>query len=483
MGADDPGYVRIPVLDGLMPFGHEEEPESDREVECRIPEGWETATSRSTGKVYFINTITGESQYEFPVGPARMYASESDVSDMEDSYGAQPAPSPAPAGKAAAKTASTEGASDHGAVDPADATVASSGEASADDKAVEDPSAAAASDAAAELQRGVTPAVPAPSPAPSAEQSEVSEASGSASTAAPEIKEEEPVEEIPRQKQWECMPVRFYYEPGKTGFEASTEYAAVPDELIIGRYRIVKFLGEGAFSKAIQCIDTEGGRNVPVCVKIVKCGDRKDYFDQSLDEIKLLQYINSGHESMDAVHIFQMHDFFYHKEHLFIVCEALGKDLYEMSKREQQSQGGPKYFNLKRLQNIARQTLEALDFLQGLKLLHNDLKPENILIKDVENADIKLIDFGSACYITDHLGSYVQSRTYRAPEVILGMKYDYKIDVWSLGCILAELWTGNVLLDPKEPDLITGEPAIPVRLRRHVAQSTTARACVVLLSR
>eukprot|EP01052_Picozoa_sp_SAG31_P012961 SAG31_NODE_769_length_12212_cov_5.357508_5_plen_80_part_00 len=38
------------------------------------------------------------------------------------------------------------------------------------------------------------------------------------------------------------------------------------------------------------------------------------------------------------------------------------------------------------------------------------------------------------------------------------MKYDFKIDVWSLGCILAELWTGNVLLDPKEPDPVTGEP-------------------------
>eukprot|EP01044_Picomonas_judraskeda_P024222 COSAG03_NODE_6601_length_1033_cov_1.581370_1_plen_291_part_10 len=265
MGADDPGYVRIPVLDGLMPFGHEEEPENDRrEAEIRIPEGWETATSRSTGKVYFINTITGESQYEFPVGPARMYASESDVSDMEDSYGAQPAPAPAP------KAASTEGASDDGAGDGSisDAAadgpaVASAGEASADDKAVGDPSAAAASDAAAELQRGATPAVAAPAPAHAhaAEPSHgsINAAGGSASTAAPEIKEEDPAEELPRQNQWECMPVRFYYEPGKTGFEASTEYAAVPDELIIGRYRIVKFLGEGAFSKAIQCIDTEGG--------------------------------------------------------------------------------------------------------------------------------------------------------------------------------------------------------------------------------
>ena len=467
MGADDPGYVRIPVLDGLMPFGHEEEPEAP-ESTIRIPEGWETATSRSTGKTYFINTITGESQYEFPVGPARMYASESDVSDMEDSYNAppEPAPAPQPASEAAPAPALSAEEGSEGAEVAADTPVPEvpgGGEAEAEDSVPEDASAAAASEAAAKLERGLTPAVPAPAPAPAAEAAEVAPAA--VPPPLPKVKAEEAVEieEQPPQKKWECMPVKFYFEPGKTGFEASTEYAAVPDELIIGRYRIVKFLGEGAFSKAIQCIDTEGGRNAPVCMKIVKCGDRKDYFDQSLDEIKLLQYINGGHENMDAVHIFQMHDFFYHKEHLFIVCEALGKDLYEMSKREQQSHGGPKYFNLKRLQNIACQTLEALNYLQGLKLLHNDLKPENILIKDVENADIKLIDFGSAFYITDHLGSYVQSRTYRAPEVILGMKYDYKIDVWSLGCILAELWTGNVLLDPKEPDLITGEPAIPVR--------------------
>ena len=56
------------------------------------------------------------------------------------------------------------------------------------------------------------------------------------------------------------------------------------------------------------------------------------------------------------------------------------------------------------------------------------------------------IDFGSSCYITDHLTSYIQSRAYRAPEVILGMPYDQKIDIWSLGCVLAEVYTGQVLL-------------------------------------
>lgn len=67
------------------------------------------------------------------------------------------------------------------------------------------------------------------------------------------------------------------------------------------------------------------------------------------------------------------------------------------------------------------------------------------MIKSYSRSEVKVIDFGSSCYIHDHLSSYVQSRSYRAPEVIIGCKYDYKIDIWSLGCILAELWTGSVL--------------------------------------
>ena len=88
--------------------------------------------------------------------------------------------------------------------------------------------------------------------------------------------------------------------------------------------------------------------------------------------------------------------------------------------------------------------MEALQFLHGLGLIHCDLKPENILVKSYSRCEVKVIDLGSSCFETDHLCSYVQSRSYRAPEVILGLPYDKKIDIWSLGCILAELCTGNV---------------------------------------
>jgi serine/threonine protein kinase len=88
---------------------------------------------------------------------------------------------------------------------------------------------------------------------------------------------------------------------------------------------------------------------------------------------------------------------------------------------------------------------QALAFLASKGLMHCDLKPENILIKSYSRCDVKVIDFGSSCFVTDHLTSYIQSRSYRAPEVILGLPYGPKIDVWSLGCILAELLTGQVL--------------------------------------
>jgi dual specificity tyrosine-phosphorylation-regulated kinase 2/3/4 len=91
------------------------------------------------------------------------------------------------------------------------------------------------------------------------------------------------------------------------------------------------------------------------------------------------------------------------------------------------------------------QVLRSLAFLHGLDLIHCDLKPENIMIADFELPKIKIIDLGSSCFKHDRLATYVQSRSYRAPEVILKAGYDGKIDVLSLGAILVELLTGNVL--------------------------------------
>ena len=96
----------------------------------------------------------------------------------------------------------------------------------------------------------------------------------------------------------------------------------------------------------------------------------------------------------------------------------LKENLYEFYKLTRDNDPEP-YFTIPRLQKITKQALIALDYIHSLHLIHCDLKPENMLMKDYENAEIKVIDFGSSCFIHDHLSSYVQSRSYRAPEVII----------------------------------------------------------------
>jgi len=98
-----------------------------------------------------------------------------------------------------------------------------------------------------------------------------------------------------------------------------------------------------------------------------------------------------------------------------------------------------------KIRHFAKQLLKALVFLEEREIIHCDLKPENILIVDREKETLKLVDFGSGCLKTDQAYSYVQSRFYRAPEVILRLGYSEKVDIWSFGCILAELYTGEPL--------------------------------------
>lgn len=79
------------------------------------------------------------------------------------------------------------------------------------------------------------------------------------------------------------------------------------------------------------------------------------------------------------------------------------------------------------------------------KIVHCDLKPENILLCHPNKSGIKVIDFGSGTYEKEQYYTYIQSRYYRAPEVILGVRYSPAIDMWSMGCILYELFTGTPL--------------------------------------
>jgi dual specificity tyrosine-phosphorylation-regulated kinase 2/3/4 len=88
------------------------------------------------------------------------------------------------------------------------------------------------------------------------------------------------------------------------------------------------------------------------------------------------------------------------------------------------------------IRRISIQILQGLLFLKRQNIIHCDLKPENILLKQENKSGIKIIDLGSGCFEDEQIYTYIQSRFYRAPEIILGITYTSAIDIWSMGCIL-----------------------------------------------
>ena len=133
-------------------------------------------------------------------------------------------------------------------------------------------------------------------------------------------------------------------------------------------------------------------------------------------------------------------DYIVFRKHLCISFELLSIDLYEFIKNN-----NFRGVSLGLIRRFAIQILQALKFTSQEKIIHWDLKPENILLKNINKSGIKLIDFGSSCFENERIYTYIQSRFYRAPEIILGIPYTPAIDIWSFGWILAELYSGYPL--------------------------------------
>lgn len=196
------------------------------------------------------------------------------------------------------------------------------------------------------------------------------------------------------------------------------------------KYIVLDLLGSGTFGQVVKCQNLS---NQSVCaVKVIK--SKPAYMNQSLTEVKLLEFLNAN---SDGNHFLRLLDTFMHKEHLCLVFELLASNLYELIKQNQ-FQG----LNMKLVKVLTKQLLESMAQLKNFQMIHCDLKPENILLCQPDRPDIKVIDFGSACFTRETVYSYIQSRFYRSPEVILGLPYTESIDMWSLGCIVGELFLG-----------------------------------------
>lgn len=235
----------------------------------------------------------------------------------------------------------------------------------------------------------------------------------------------------------------------------------------ITTFQVIELLGQGTFAQVFKCKESTTGKIF--AIKVVK--NKPAFTMQAKMEIEIFRLLRQKAESKTSIEEDDKCDklstncfvsllcHFMFKKHLCLVFELLGQNLYELLKKRQ-FRGLP----LKVVQSLMKQSIHGLTELGKRKIVHCDLKPENILLvsnsallHDFSNEEliksavneantVKLIDFGSACVEGQSTYSYIQSRFYRSPEVLLGINYDSAIDMWSLGCVAAELFLGLPIL-------------------------------------
>eukprot|EP01137_Pigoraptor_chileana_P007302 Opistho-2@52710 len=205
------------------------------------------------------------------------------------------------------------------------------------------------------------------------------------------------------------------------------------------RYADLQYIGEGAYGMVVSALDTVMNRRV--AIKKISPFEHQTYCQRTLREIKLLTRFN--HENVIAIYDFIKPKSFEECKDVYIVQELMETDLYKLLKTQALSNDHTCYF--------VYQILRGMKYIHSANVLHRDLKPSNLLLNT--NCDLKICDFGLARVADPGVNAglmteYVATRWYRAPEIMLNSKaYTKAIDVWSVGCILAEM-LGNRPLFP-----------------------------------
>lgn len=220
----------------------------------------------------------------------------------------------------------------------------------------------------------------------------------------------------------------------------------------MNKYKIVGTLGKGAFGQVVHVKDVKTERSV--ALKMIKddfgCRESAKY---EVFNLKIL-----GNIDPSGVHLcVKMLDSFNYRGHACIAFEKFGLSVHDFLKQNEHSP-----YDIDQIRHVAYQLCYAVKFLHKNKLTHTDLKPENVIfvnsdfdlvydgerekyVKRLRNTEIRLIDFGNAIHDAEQHGTEVTTRYYRAPEVILELGWGHQCDVWSIGCILFEMYLGKLL--------------------------------------
>ncbi|CAI9721974.1 specificity kinase CLK2 isoform X5 [Octopus vulgaris] len=226
-----------------------------------------------------------------------------------------------------------------------------------------------------------------------------------------------------------------------------------PGDVLQARYEIIQTLGEGTFGKCVEVKDVARNGQI-AALKIIKNVEK--YREAAKLEINVLEKLKEKDPEGKYLCV-RMLDWFDYHGHMCIAFDMLGLSVFDFLKDNTYYP-----YPLDQVRNISYQLCYAVNFLHENQLTHTDLKPENILfvnsdfevsynakkrrdMRRVKNTDIRLIDFGSATFDHEHHSTIVSTRHYRAPEVILELGWSQPCDVWSIGCIMFELYTGYTL--------------------------------------
>jgi dual specificity tyrosine-phosphorylation-regulated kinase 2/3/4 len=232
-------------------------------------------------------------------------------------------------------------------------------------------------------------------------------------------------------------------------------------DVLNDRYEIMSEIGIGEFSRVFHARDLK--THSDVAVKVIR--------DSSESEVAILEHLRAAHSCL-----IEFKDHFTFESSLCLVFELFGESLYDLSRRCR--------LTLVNIKRVARDVLSGLAWLHGHNVVHCDIKPENILVATAPSVRAKLTDFGTSCFVGKPLFEYFQSRYYRAPEVILGERWGTAIDMWSFGCVLAEMSTGRVLFPGKDEkdqlrlfvDLLGPPSAKMIRRHKRLRKYKTAIA-------
>ncbi|KAJ7158217.1 CMGC/MAPK protein kinase [Mycena crocata] len=216
------------------------------------------------------------------------------------------------------------------------------------------------------------------------------------------------------------------------------------------QYQVLDVVGEGAYGIVCSAVHRPSGRKV--AIKKIAPFEHSMFCLRTLRELKLLKFLSEAGVSENIISILDIIkppsiDAF---KEVYLIQELMETDMHRVIRTQDLSDDHAQYF--------IYQTLRALKALHSADVIHRDLKPSNLLLN--ANCDLKVCDFGLARSVktaepsgteTGFMTEYVATRWYRAPEIMLTFKqYTKAIDVWSVGCILAEMLSGKPLFPGRD---------------------------------